>query len=167
MNDILFVTFLFAAGVLMLISELFLPAGGLLGVAGVGVLVYGLVILFGISETAGLIGIVVLAVALPAGFIVAIRNWHRTPIGKRMSPDNPKITDQDRLPIERLESLVGKVGEALTTLRPVGTCEFDGERIECKAEYGMIERGSKVEALRRIDRTISVRMIEDSEEIGS
>jgi len=52
---------------------------------------------------------------------------------------------------------VGTTGQAMTPLRPVGICRFGDRRVECKAEYGMIGKGTEVVAIRLIDRTVLVR----------
>ena len=156
------IAFLLAVGSVIVIAELFLPAHGLIGLVGVGVLAYGVYEMFMISQLAGLIGLCVLAIALPTSLVISVRTWHRTPMGRRMSPANPELTDKDRMPLDELKALVGCIGRALTPLRPVGTCEFNGRRVECKAEYGMIEKGAEVEALRLVDRTVEVRSVRSS-----
>ena len=66
------------------------------------------------------------------------------------------------MPVEHMQVLVGSVGRSLTPLRPVGTCIFEGRRVECKAEYGMIDKGVSVQAIRLIDRTLAVREVPES-----
>lgn len=161
MSDWIGISLLYLVGTIIVIAEIFVPAGGLMAVVGVLVLGFALFETFLISSMAGLIGLVAIIVLLPTGTIIAVKNWHKTPVGRRLSPPNPVLTVQDRLPVNELETLVGKVGRALTTLRPVGTCEFDGRRVECTSEYGMIARGAKVEAVRLVDRTVSVRKVPD------
>ena len=151
------ISLLFLLGIAILMIEIFVPSHGLLGLVGMGVLGYGLYRLFIISQVAGFVGLAVLAIALPTAFLITIKNWHRTPAGKYISSPNPQLTAEDRMPVENMKPLIGKVGLALTPLRPVGTCVFDGQRVECTAEHGMIEKGAEVEGIRLIDRTLSVR----------
>jgi membrane-bound ClpP family serine protease len=157
MDEWVKIAIVYAIGVVVLLADLFVPSQGILVVVGLGVLAYGLFEAFQIGVTVGLINALVLLIALPAGFIVVIRNWHRTPIGRRISPPNPMLTSQDRLPVSDLESLLGTTGKAMTYLRPVGICEFNGKRFECKAEYGVIAAGVEVEAVRLSDRSLVVR----------
>ena len=49
---------------------------------------------------------------------------------------------------EKLSRLLGETGRVLTPLRPVGTCEFDGCRIECTAEGQYIQVGRTVRVIR-------------------
>ena len=162
MADWFVIALLYVIGSVILISELFLPAHGLLGMVGVGVLGFGVYKTFMFSPAAGLVGLVVLAIILPTGLIVSVRNWHRTPIGRRISPPNPELTEKDRMPVDDTRVLIGRLGRSLTPLRPVGTCLFDGRRVECTAEYGMIEKDVEVEGVRLVDRTLSVRPVRSS-----
>lgn len=151
------IAIIYAIGIVVLLADIVVPSGGILAVIGLAVLAYGLFEVFQLSMTAGIVNAAILLVVLPAGFIFVIRNWQRTPFGRRISPPNPKLTAQDRLPISDLESLLGTTGKAMTFLRPVGICEFNGKRFECKAEYGVIAAGVEVEAVRLSDRSIVVR----------
>jgi len=157
MDEWLKIAILYTVGTLILLGDLFIPSHGVLLVVGLGLFAFGLFEAFQVGFAAGVINAMVLLVALPAGFVIAIRNWHRTPIGRRISPPNPTLTSQDRLPVSELEGLMGTAGKTVTLLRPVGTCEFNGKRFECKAESGIIASGVEVEAVRLSDRTIVVR----------
>ncbi len=46
-------------------------------------------------------------------------------------------------------SLIGKMGEAVTDLRPAGKVLVDGRRVEAKAERGYIDKGATVEVIKR------------------
>ncbi|MBI4578288.1 MAG: hypothetical protein HY718_01205 [Planctomycetes bacterium] len=154
----------YAIGAAVLAADLFIPSHGVLLVIGLGLFGYGLFESFMIGWAAGAMNAVVLLICLPTGFAVAIRNWHRTPIGRRISPPNPKLTEADRLPTSELEALIGQTGRSVTILRPVGMCEFIGRRIECTAECGVIDAGAQVRAVRLVDRTVVVRAVPASEE---
>jgi membrane-bound serine protease (ClpP class) len=160
----MWIAIFYLLGVALLIIELFLPAHGFIGLVGLGVLVYGLYLTYAVSAIAGLIGLIVLAIIVPTGLWFAIKYWHRTPLGRRISPPNPDLTPRDRMPVEDYKHLVGRVGKSLTPLRPVGMCEFDGRRIECLSEHGMIERSVKVVGVRMVDRSLSVRAVSESSE---
>jgi membrane-bound ClpP family serine protease len=163
MPDWFGIALLYLFGSAVLIAELFLPAHGLLGIAGVGILGFALYETFLMSQVAGLIGLVVLAIILPVGLVISVRTWHRTPIGRRISPPNPRLSAADRLPVEDLKSLVGRHGRSVTLLRPVGTCEFDGRRVECKAEQNVVQKDVPVEAVGLVDRTVVVRPVLSTE----
>jgi len=97
MEDVGAVAVCFLVGIALLVFEIFIPAHGLIGLVGVGVLGYGLFRLFVISETAGFVGLVVLAIALPTALVITVKNWHRTPAGRYISSPNPQLREEDRL----------------------------------------------------------------------
>ena len=150
MSDIAVLIILYAVSVLILVAEIFIPSHGLLSVTGVGFLVAAIVKTFSYGgREAGIIAILACLVFLPAFAGVAIKYWRYTPIGRRISPPNPVLTSADAgVPVEELTRLIGQTGSAVTTLRPVGICEFNGKRVSCVAEFGMVEHGTIVEAVR-------------------
>ena len=46
------------------------------------------------------------------------------------------------------KDLLGKIGVAFTTLRPGGTAEFDGKRVDVVADSEYISQGTKIKVLR-------------------
>lgn len=157
--DWLSIAILYGVGMALLIAELFLPAHGLIGLAGLGFLGFGIYETYLLNTMAGTIGLIVTLILLPVGLYISVRTWHRTPIGRRISPPNPVLTEKDRMPVEDLRGLIGTVGRTITLCRPVGMCLFDGRRVECTSEQGVIEAGVDVKAVRLIDRTLSVRPV--------
>ena len=149
MSDVLILVLLYGAGVLVLVSEVFIPSHGVLTVVGLGLLIAGIVRTFSYAgRDAGIIAVFACLVFVPAFAFLAIKYWHRTPIGKRISPPNPTLTAADTsVPVEEINSMIGKTGRSISPLRPVGICEFDGRRVSCVAQFGMVEAGVPVEGV--------------------
>lgn len=162
MPDWLGIVLLYVIGSLVFVAELFLPSHGVLGIVSIATLAYAVYRTFLVSTVLGLTSVAALVVLLPAGLLVAVRTWHRTPLGKRISPPNPVLGEDDRLPVELLKAVIGQRGRTVTLLRPVGTCDFHGRRLECKAEQNVIERDVEVEAIGLVDRTVVVRPVPPS-----
>jgi membrane-bound serine protease (ClpP class) len=150
MSDVAILTLLYAVGVLILVSEIFIPSHGILFVTGIGFLIAAIVKTFDYGgRDAGIIAIFACVVFVPAFAFVAIKYWHLTPIGRRIAPPNPVITASDTsIPVAELERLIGQTGRSVTPLRPAGICDFGGKRISCVAEFGMIGAGVDVEGIR-------------------
>ncbi|GMV98145.1 MAG: hypothetical protein HRF43_17945 [Phycisphaerae bacterium] len=157
MDNWIAISVVFAVGVLLLLADFFLPSHGILTVASLAVLGYGLYRTFLVSQEAGLAALAALLVGVPTVLYIAVKNWHRTRVGRLISPPNPVLTPEDRLPVAEMERMIGRVGRTLTPLRPVGTCVFDDRRVECVSEQGVIAAAVEVEAIRLADRTLVVR----------
>lgn len=148
---------LYGVGVALLVADFFLPSHGLLTLASLAFLGYALYETFQVSEQAGLIALLCLLIGVPGVIGTTIKLWHRTWVGRRISPPNPVLTEEDRLPLKELEAFVGQVGRTVTPLRPVGMCLFQDRRVESVAEGAMIEAGVEVEGVGLKDRTLVVR----------
>ncbi|MBN1489237.1 MAG: hypothetical protein JXA69_04910 [Phycisphaerae bacterium] len=158
MDSVLSLAILYALGVILLVAEIFLPSHGALSIVALGFLGWAVFQTFRFSESAGYVALVLLAIFLPAFTIVAVRTWHRTPIGRRISPANPVLTAEDTGPRpDLLQPFIGQVGTSLTPLRPVGECQFGDKKVECVAESGMIARGTPVRAVGIINMSLAVR----------
>ncbi|MGN6368089.1 MAG: NfeD family protein [Phycisphaerae bacterium] len=131
-------------------AELFLPSHGVLTICA-GLLALGSIIFgyrahpaFGVA-----LGIAVV-VCTPIVFFWAIRVYPSTPMGKRVILKGPPASARDAFAAEtqRLSGLVGMRATAATMLRPAGTIEVNGERIDAVSEAEVIAAGTEVEILR-------------------
>ncbi len=146
MSELGIIIILFAVAVVILIAEIFIPSHGVLSVAGVGFLVAAVTKTYNYGgKEAGTIAVIACLIFLPVFAYLSIKVWHRTPIGRLISPPNPVLTAADAgIPLEELSALVGATGRTLSPLRPVGACQFNGKRLSCVAEMGAIEAGVAV-----------------------
>ena len=55
-----------------------------------------------------------------------------------------------------------KKGIVLTPLRPVGMCGFGGQRVECVAEGGYVDKGKEIAVIDVESTQVTVREIEQS-----
>ena len=158
MSDLAVLIVLFAVAVLMLVAEIFIPSHGVLSVVGLGLLVGAIAKTFSYAgREAGIVAVFASAVLVPTFALVAIKYWHRTPIGRRIAPPNRSLTTADTsVPVEALSRLIGQTGRTETPLRPVGICKFDGKRVSCVAEFGMVEAGVEVEGVRIVGANLAV-----------
>jgi membrane-bound ClpP family serine protease len=136
-----------AVGLLLLVAEVFVPSGGLIGVLAVGFLGVSLYLAFS-TTSYGLIFLLVAVVMMPLMLMLAVYLWPRTPMAKYLFLSPPTREDvepdsQDLL----LERLVGQFGRTLTPLRPSGRVDFEGHRFEGVSEEGLIPAGVLVRAV--------------------
>lgn len=141
---------LIAAGLVLVIAEIFIPSHGVLSLAAAAVSIAGVVVLFFESPMWGVIGLLTVAILGPMAFGLGLRVWPDTPIGRRMvhgeggaEAEVERRLAEQRERDERL-ALVGLHARALTDLHPVGIIELDGRRYDAIAEATIIDAGATV-----------------------
>jgi len=160
---LVFAVFLYFACAVLIIAEVFVPSGGLISLCALACVIGGIAIFFHYSTTAGWIGIGIATVMIPAVLIFAYRIFPKTRFGKSVTLSPPERQQGDAIPdTSELKELLGKVGIVLTPLRPVGMCDFAGQRLECVAESGYVEKDKKVKVINVESTQLTVRTIEES-----
>lgn len=159
MEPTLVVILLFGVGILVLVAEIFIPSYGLLCIAGISFLGYATYRAYhDLGDTAGLVSVAATVILVPTLALIAVKTFHRTPWGKKLAPPNPIAEAKDFAPQhEALKQYVGLTGKAITPLRPVGACMFNGDRVNCVAESGMIDSDTEIEAVGIRGREVEVR----------
>jgi membrane-bound ClpP family serine protease len=160
---LLFAVFLYVICAVLILAEVFIPSGGVLGVAAFISLICGLLLFFRHSPVAGLVGIVVAVSMVPALLVLAYTLLPRTRFGRRVLLVPPERQRGDAIAdTPELGRLLGRTGRVLTTMRPVGMCEFDGRRVECVAESGYVPKDKKVEVIHVEGTQVTVRVVEEA-----
>jgi membrane-bound serine protease (ClpP class) len=151
---------LFALGVIMLVAEVLLPTGGILVVASLLFFALGVgIILAQGNTTEAVVAVAALAVGLPAIGYVAVAAYRRMSIGSELD----ESTAAGPLPISgqaELEALKNRTGKTVSTMRPAGTVEFDGKRIDAMTEGVMLEAGAWVRCVAVKGNVVIVRQID-------
>lgn len=131
-------------GFLLLAAELFVPASGTLMVLSLAFIGAGIWLSFTAGgPTTGFATLVVVGVALPAAVAMLLRYWPRTRMGQKLflsGPDDDATVAQMPVNLE-LEQLRGRVGRAISDLRPSGITDFDGWRVDTITEGLPVEAG--------------------------
>jgi len=164
-----FAIFLYFACAALIIAEVFVPSGGLISVCAFACLIGGIVIFFKHSTTASAIGIIVAIIMIPTVLVIAYKMFPKTRFGRAVTLPPPKRQQGDAIPdTDEIKDLLGAVGVVLTPLRPVGMCDFSGQRVECVAESGYVDKGKKVKVIDVESTQLTVRVIEEGpREAGS
>ena len=160
MNDLWLGITLQALGLALLILEVFVPSHGLFGIGSAACIVFGVYSAFKAGLGVGYASVAVQVIAVPAIALVGVKVFRRTAIGRRVVPPNPVLTEADTsVAIGELRPLVGRTGRAISPLRPVGICDFDGRRVQCVAESGLIEAHTHVQAVGIVGGSLSVQPV--------
>ena len=150
MTPLVWIVALFLVGLAVMVLEVFVPSGGVLGF--LSVMAIGAAIVTAFVEQGTAFGLAVLGVsfvAVPAVLAAAFRVFPETPLGRRVLPP-PPAADDVRPQAERrrrLERLVGRRGRASGELVPWGTVEVDGIACEAMSEAGPIAAGAAIEVV--------------------
>lgn len=160
---LVFAIFLYFACAVLIIAEVFVPSGGLISILALACVIGGVVIFFNHSLIAGWIGLIIAVAMIPSVLILAYKIFPKTRFGKNVTLEPPERQQGDAVPdTDKLKNLLGAEGIVLTTLRPVGMCDFSGQRIECVAESGYVNKGNKVKVINIESTQLTVRIIEES-----
>jgi len=139
------------AGVLAIIVEMFVPAFGLVGLAGVGAIVASIVTVY--RQFGTLIGSIYLGVAivvLPVLIVLYFKYLPRTFVGKRLIQSGVQEPEQgySSFTAEKYAGLVGKDGTALTVLRPVGTVLIGENKYSAVTSGEFVEKDQPVTVIK-------------------
>ena len=109
------------------------------------------------------VGVVVAVVMIPLLLVGAYRLLPKTRFGRNVILSGPVRERGDAIPdTAELLKLLGQVGHVLTPLRPVGTCDFSGRRVECVAEAGYVQKGATVKVIRVEGTQLTVRVTDEA-----
>ena len=160
---LVFAIFLYFACAALIVAEVFVPSGGLISVCALVCLIVGIVIFFRHSATAGWTGVAIAAIMIPSVLVIAYKIFPSTRFGKSVTLTPPERQQGDAIPdTAELKELLGAIGVVLTPLRPVGMCDFSGQRVECVAESGYVDKGKKVKVIDVESTQLTVREIKES-----
>ena len=161
---LVFAVFLYFACAALIIAEVFVPSGGIISLFALACVIGGAAIFFRHSSTAGWIGVVIAIIMIPSTLVFAYRIFPKTRFGKSVTLTPPERQKGDAIPdTDELGEMLGAVGLVLTPLRPVGMCDFSGQRLECVAEGGYVDKDKEVKVINVESTQLTVREIEVEE----
>ncbi len=138
---------LFILGFVLLLAEVFLiPGFGVAGISGLAAIFASLVLSFRDLREAGLVlsfSLVVSAfvAAVAARYLGGPRGVGRLVLRAREDRREGYTAAQDR------RAFVGRVGTALTAMRPSGTILVDGVRLDAVSEGDYVEKGDVIQVV--------------------
>ena len=149
---------LFVIGVVFVILEFFVP-GGIVGILGGAMIIISL-LFAGASVTHMAYSIIIAMFIAVIGMVIIMKFF-----GKKMHVFNKLVlrdattTEEGYVSNMNRIDLIGRIGEAVTPLRPAGVILIDKERIDAVSEGSFINKGSQVEVIKVEGSRIVVREI--------
>jgi len=150
--------FCFAFGFLLMVIEIFHPGFGIFGIFGGILLIVGIVLMAKTLFEAMVMFIVILAM-LGFMFAIAIQSASKGRLSKILILHSEQKKETGYIGTEDLNYFLDAEGEALTILRPAGTVDFKGVKLDVVTEGDFISKGEKVKVIKVQGRRIVVRKI--------
>jgi membrane-bound serine protease (ClpP class) len=133
---------LLVSGLFLIGAEIFVP-GGILGTLGAVALVGAVVAAF-VAFPPAAAGYITVGIVLLIGvaLVAWIRLFPKSPMGRKMTV--ARDLSDSKGTEDGLDSLLGKVGKAISDLRPGGFATIDGRRVDVVTQGEMIDDGATV-----------------------
>lgn len=152
--------------VLIAVEVYFIPGLNIAGITGMLAVIFGIGYMFAEQGFTGGILALVLTMAVGGGAFYVIWQsgaWERFVLATNLRSDDDLVAHET----ETRSRYLGKVGRAVTPLRPTGVVEIDGARIEVVTEGDFIASGSDVRVVAMDRRKFFVRLADAVSESAS
>jgi len=148
----------FLVGLGLVILEMFIPGYGLPGLTGLFLLILSVVVTARTILEA-LVMILVIIVVLGVALAFVLRSATKGRLSKKLILDDSMKKESGYVGVDDLSNFIGKEGIAISVLRPSGTVDFDGVKLDVVSESAFIPKGSKVKVIQVSGPRIVVREI--------
>lgn len=151
---------LFIIGAGLIVTEFFI-AGGIAGILG-ALAIVGSIIMAGGNPVYMAISVIIALAIAAVGAVIIIKFFGRKLhlLNKFVLMDATDSESGYVSNVNRVE-LLEKIGKTVTPLRPAGTVELDGERIDVVSQGSYIEQGKKVIIVKVEGSRVVVRELEE------
>ncbi|AEV68003.1 NfeD family protein [Acetivibrio clariflavus] len=148
----------FILGFIMIIIEMFHPGFGAPGISGIILLILGIVsVARNLTDVIILIIIILIVLGIALTFVLYSATKGKLP--KTLVLTDSLNKEEGFEGTEDLKFFIGKEGKALTVLRPSGTADFDGVKLDVVSEAEFIQKDAKIKIIKVEGRRIVVREI--------
>ena len=159
-----YVILLLCVGVLFLFIEIFVPDFGFFGISGLGSIAAGIVthavLTKSIIQVIGLM--LIFSLVLIIIFLIFVRSARFGLLGKTPFVENKTAVPSDYNKRSEFKALIGKVGVAITPLRPSGKFMVDEKAYDAIVQSGeLVENGEHV----RVVAVEGIKIIVEREEV--
>lgn len=148
----------FFVGFILVIVEMFHPGFGFPGITG------GILLIAGVCMTAKslvelLIMTIIIIALLGAALTIVLKSATKGRLSKILVLHEAQKKEHGYIGTDDLEYFLGKEGVTTTILRPAGTADFEGIKLDVVSEGEFIKQDSKVKIIGVQGRRIVVREI--------
>lgn len=133
-------------GVIFMLIEFTVPGIGVFALASLISFLVALYYAMG-ATTLALIVVTGLLLVGVIGFFMILRNFPTTTWGKLLSNSLEATADKGYVSNTSKEKFLGRVGVAVTVLRPAGTAKIDGILLDVVTEGMFLEEGTVIQVI--------------------
>ena len=137
---------IFLLGIICIIAEMLLPTVGLLAGLGLAAMLYSVVLSLG-GDMNAIYALLVSLVLAIAAFALIVGRLPDSRLWKKLVLTDKSTKQKGYVSAVSNDALVGKMGMAMTELRPAGTADIDGAPTDVVTEGGYVERGEQVKVI--------------------
>jgi membrane-bound ClpP family serine protease len=161
---------LLGIAVFLLLLELFVPSGGMIGLLCGVAAIASVVAFYRADPWYGLLAALTYIVVTPFLLVFIYKLWLHSPMARSIilgAKDEPPAESDEQVQdlterrrqerFAKLRQLIGADGVSVTPLRPVGVVKINNERIDALAEHGIIPENTAVTVVDVYDNQIKVR----------
>lgn len=146
----------FGLGLILTIIEIYVPGFGVWGIAGITCFIIGIIVTADTLIEALILMMILLAI-LGIFFTIILHSISKGKLPKSMVLESSMKKEDGYISTSDMKYFLEKCGTALTVLRPAGTVDFDGVKLDVVSEGEFIPKGTKVEVIKVEGRRIVVR----------
>lgn len=149
MDPIIWAVGLMLIGIALIVLEIFIPSGGILGFLAFSAVLAAVIMAFQYSgTTTGLAFSGFAVVALPLAVMLSLKWLPNTAIGRRLLLISDDEDTEQADEAARLRELIGEIGVAKSLMLPGGTVQVNRRNYDAVSEGGMpIEPNQAVEVV--------------------
>jgi membrane-bound ClpP family serine protease len=155
----------FALGFILVIAEMFHPGFGVFGISGTILLVIG-AWLTAKSIVDLLVMLIIIIAILCVMLTLTLKSATNGRLSRILVLHQAQRKEEGYSGSEDLEFFLGKEGTTISILRPAGTADFDGIKLDVVSEGDFIKNESRVKIIAVKGRRIVVREIKEISERG-
>lgn len=150
----------FGLGFVFIIIEMFVPGFGVPGALGIAFLVIGIIVTANTVLEALILIMIILAV-LGILISVILNSASKGKLSGKIVLSTAMKNEHGYIGTSDMQYFLNKQGTAITVLRPAGTVDFDGVKLDVVSEGDYIAKGAVVKVIKVSGRRIVVRKIDE------
>ena len=151
----------FGLGFIFIIIEMFVPGFGVPGALGIAFLVIGIIVT---ANTVLEVLILIMIILAILGILISVilNSASKGKLSGKIVLSTSMKNEDGYIGISDMQYFLNKQGTAITVLRPAGTVDFDGVKLDVVSEGDYIPKGSVVKVIKVSGRRIVVRKLNES-----